>query len=327
MRKLIGLILLTLLSILAPAQTPKERIQNLCKEWSKAGTMHGYVLVSQNDTLIYSGPVAYANISEKSMADSSSVYAIGSLTKTYMACLVLMFVEEKKLDLDGDIYKYFPEMPYSKQISIRSLLNHHSGLTDSKYLQWRHNGKKLKLVKKPVYANANYGILGEIIEQLEGRDLASVFRDKLFDPYGLQNSYFGSAQIEHVNWSKPYVRKDQKWVEVPLGTLEDAGGAGAMLATAADVDRFLQLLFQDSIISENSRKEMQEFSDHFGMGLFQAVYPGMKGYTNSGSFGAYKSTFVVFPDQGISIVILCNGLDSSINPKLLQIMKAVKDED
>jgi CubicO group peptidase (beta-lactamase class C family) len=301
-------------------------LTKLCGNWSKDKNMHAYLSILSDSIHLFSGAVGYADIENKRQADSNLPYAIGSLTKTYVACLTLVLVEEEKISLDQSLDVWYPEMPYSSRITVRSLLNHHSGLSDKNYFAWKYGGKNLKLTKKAVYANVNYGLLGEILEKVDGRKLRDQLRDRVFEPLNMQNTQFGidSTRTVHEQLVAPYALHKKRWKEMPHGDLWAAGGAGAMISTAEDNNKFLQALFEGRLVSNESLKMLYDFKDGYGMGLFPANFYQMRGYTNSGGFGAYQSTFVAFPDQGIYISILCNGMATSFNQKLKEIMEVLQ---
>ena len=107
----------------------------------------GSVAVSKNGEIIYLKSVGYADINNKIKANNETKYRIGSISKSFTAILVLKAIENKKLELNQTIDKWFPTIKNSEKISVKQLLNHRSGIynfTDNlNYLTW-NTQKRLK---------------------------------------------------------------------------------------------------------------------------------------------------------------------------------------
>ena len=88
----------------------------------------GSVAVSKNGEIIYLKSVGYADINNKIKANNETKYRIGSISKSFTAILVLKAVENKKLELNQTIDKWFPTIKNSEKISVKQLLNHRSGI-------------------------------------------------------------------------------------------------------------------------------------------------------------------------------------------------------
>src|ERR1700761_5439687 len=90
--------------------------------------------VIKNNKIIWSNAYGYANRDKKILADTNTIYRIGSITKTFTATLLMLLVEDKKINLDDLAEKYVPEVKdlqgYSDKtkFTIRQLASHTSGL-------------------------------------------------------------------------------------------------------------------------------------------------------------------------------------------------------
>ncbi len=138
------------------------------------------------------------------------LFAIGSITKNFVATLTLKLVEEGKLSLDDPLSKWLPEYPHvNSKITIRQLLNHTSGI----YMFWSNQKiwddlKKdrtkiwtpeevLSYIKEPYfepgegyrYSNTNYLLMAMIIEKATGSSLSAEFKERFWKPMHIKNAY------------------------------------------------------------------------------------------------------------------------------------------
>ena len=137
-------------------------------------------------------------------------YYIGSVTKMYTAAIVLGLYQENRIDLDAPITRYLPA-------SLTQLISQSSGLADFETGRPRGGKSVLEELKagrdraistaeameivrslpprfapgtpgKAHYSNANYRLLGAIVESVTGKPMAASFQDRIFGPLGLQHT-------------------------------------------------------------------------------------------------------------------------------------------
>ena len=139
-----------------------------------------------------------------------TVSALGSITKSFTAVVIMQLVEEGKLSLDDTIDAWFPDQPNADKITVRMLLSHTSGLAN--YIsaenelepKWAHEWAPLDLVAEanrlgPVdepgssvahYSNTNYILLGLIIEAITGNSWDQEVRSRIIEPLDLEHTTF-----------------------------------------------------------------------------------------------------------------------------------------
>src|SRR3954468_1070300 len=179
-----------------PAPPPTAALGSFVDQFAREHEFSGTILVQEKGGPKYAGSFGLADRAFNVPADSATRYRIASITKLFTSIVVLQLRDEGKLDLNGSIKKYLPD--YSGEggddITIHHLLNHTSALPQydnvSSYQEAFNNGveqyqKPLsvdallkrccagKLAEKPGakfnYNNADYFVLGRIIEQLDGK--------------------------------------------------------------------------------------------------------------------------------------------------------------
>ncbi len=234
-------------------------------------------------------------------------HRVGSITKSFVATVVLQLAGEGRLRLDDPIARYLPQYA-TGPITIRQLLNHTSGLGNytNAILQTADDlinvGQRIyrpddliqiALGMPPTgpaggvfsYTNSGYIFLGLLIEKLTGRRFADEVHRRILRPLGLDDTYFpGRDPRIHGPHSEAYV----PWID---GNLRDfsvynmtwAWAAGELISTPHDLNRFYRALLGGRLLSSRLLREMQTTNPFdpanpgdagYGLGLFFLALPG-----------------------------------------------------
>ena len=275
--------------------------------------------------------------------DPNMVFAIGSVTKNFVAALTLTLAEEDLLSLDDPVSKWLPSYPYvDGNITIRQLLNHTSGL----YMFWDNQeiwddlmadrtkfftpDEVLEYIKEPYfsagegwrYSNTNYLLLAMIINEVTGSNLSTELNHRLYQPLGLSDFYLSQeesipAHQAHVygdNWDGPI--RDVTFLPRTSHESITYGSAG-IFTTAENLARWSQELFGGRILNEQSLSEMLNFVEHNPVSNMKAYGLGVQEFKESISFGENAighaggnigtTTFMVYlPDHHVSVVVMIN---------------------
>lgn len=290
----------------------------------------GSVQLIKNDSVIYERSIGYSDIETDKKATLSTHYAIGSITKTYTAALILMAIEESKMDLDTRLDTFFPEIYNAEEISIRNLLQHRSGIpnitSEMDYLEWNTQEQSredmLNRLKNYTsqfepdshfaYSNSNYILLTYILEDLYKRDYASILQEKITRPLGLQDTYAGNPPNRNMDIAASYLYQDT-WKVEPKTHYTVPLGAGNIFATVSDLNQFAQALFSGNLLSAASMQEMLDIKDTYGLGIITFPFYNIVGYGHSGGIDGFQSFFGYLPYEKIGYSILGNGVRFPIN--------------
>ena len=152
------------------------------------------------------------NLGEEMTASTPS--RVGSLTKPFVATIVLQLVDEGRVDLDASLATYLPDTPVGGDVTIRDLLRHRSGLNDyTAANDFRHDtladrshrfapAELLAYIaaftpapagERYSYSNTNYVLLGQLIERVDGVDLNTALRNRITGPLGFDISQLAVA--------------------------------------------------------------------------------------------------------------------------------------
>ena len=260
----------------------------------------GSVSVFSKGTEIYARSVGFADIDKHIVADAQSEYHIGSISKLFTTVMIFQAIEAGQLSLSSPIDSYFPIIKNAHKITIGHLLSHRSGIhnftADEQYLNWNTQAKtKEQMVEiiarggsdfepdsKAQYSNSNFVLLSYILESLYKKPYAEILADRITRPLSLVNTHLGRKTISpEQNECNSYKYFDKWRIEsvthpsIPLG-------AGGIVSTPRDLNKFADALFKGKLISANSLSTMLALKDNFGMGIFPVPFYAKRGFGHSG---------------------------------------------
>lgn len=257
-------------------------------------------------------------------------FLIGSISKSFTAMAVMKLVEAGKVDLDAQVSHYldvFKDRP-SGAITIRQLLGHTSGFStkqgnDTLFDRTKSGDELQRQVERIAqwspsdaigtrwqYSNANYLILGAVIEAVSGQDFASYMEAEILKPIGMDKSFVsdgeshGAMAVGHQPWfgsKRPLGDNSTNRVGAP---------AGGIVATASDLALYLAVMMngQDDVISAESKAAMlrpaSAASPIYGFGW--AIDTDNGTFYHSGLTPGVETLAVLSPAKGRGVVILVN---------------------
>ena len=317
----------------------KQKIDSLFNVLDINNEYMGTISVFKDKKEIYSRSIGYSDINNNILSNESTRYRIGSISKIFTAVLIMQLVEEKKLNLNDKLSQYFPDIKLSNEITIEQLLTHRSGIynyTDIKdYESWMEkplsqkeliskinkNKRRFKPNKKFEYSNSNYFLLSLIIEQIENGRFNKILEKKILIPYNLNQTYCCTNE-ENNNVAKSYYNINNKWKEATNTDLRTAAGAGGIISTAKEINKFFNLLFNNKIINKESLDLMTYNlkTSNYGFGIFEYDFFNSSGYAHNGRIDGFISTTCYFLEEEISVTYLNNGFRPDINRILIKVL-------
>ena len=182
------------------------------------------VAVANSESLLWTGTAGQANLSAGAPVQTDHLFGIGSITKTFVAVIILQLVEEERLSLDKTAVKLLGAdvvgaVPNAALATIAQLLNHTGGIPswedDPLWIQEGRGAQQdvealwapeqtLSYIEntppmnapgeKYAYANTNHTLLGLVIEKVTGTDLVVQIRQRILQPLGLSDIYLEGFQ-------------------------------------------------------------------------------------------------------------------------------------
>jgi len=177
------------------------RIDSVMKVEYEYEIFNGSVLVAQNDAIVYEKTFGYKDISKTKKIDKSTIFNIGSIAKQFNGVAIMMLQERGLLNLDDSISKFDLDLPdWSKEVSIRHLLNYASGLpiidypktTDEKAWDILRSADSLLFEpgSKFRYTNSNVFLQRRIVEKLTSQSFETFVIDNIVKPLQLKSAVF-----------------------------------------------------------------------------------------------------------------------------------------
>src|SRR4051794_16299040 len=274
--------------------------------------------------------------------DPRAGFRIASVTKTFTAASVLRLVETRRLGLDDPIAAHLAPATVAllrgggydpEAIHVRHLLMHTSGLydyaADPKFVEYvlthgRHHWTRAGQVRfamthgKPYappgkafhYADTGYVLLGEIVERVTGRPLASAFRRLLgFEKLGLTRTYLESLeprpQAAGPRAHQYYQRIDATGFDPSF----DLYGGGGLVSTVGDLARFYRALLHGQVFEKRAtlrtmlgKPNSRRIAD-LGMGIFSEQVGGRSGEDCWGHSGFWGTTVIHCPTSDVTVAL------------------------
>lgn len=247
-----------------------------------AAGMPGVVVRVDVGGAVQSATAGTADIATGADITPSARFRVGSLTKTYVATVVLQLVGEKRVVLDCPIEHYLPGLLNNgKRITVRQLLNHTSGVPDYTQDPSLLAGITSGRVYTPrelialgnsmprshapgtrwSYSNTNYIVAGLLVEKVTGRKLATVLENRIFRPLNLTHTSFATvtpAGTAHgyvpAQWSPA---QDGRPYDVTAVNASHAWAAGAIVSNVSDVSTFYRALFSGRLLAPAQLRAMK----------------------------------------------------------------------
>jgi CubicO group peptidase (beta-lactamase class C family) len=342
--KAISIFVLTLLTQFSFSQNfDKSKLDSYFQALETNNKFMGSVALSQNGKIIYSKQIGFADIENKIKPNNDTKYRIGSISKTFTSVLVFNAIEEQKLKLNDKIDKYFPEIKNANKITISYLLNHRSGIHNftatEDYLKWNTKKKTEKeLVEiiaksgsdfepdtKAEYSNSNFVLLSFILQKIYKKEYAKILNEKIVNPIGLTNTYFGKPSNIKENECYSYSYKEN-WIKETETDMSIPLGAGALVSTPSDLTQFADALFNGKLVSKENLELMKTIKDNYGMGLFQIPFGKKIGYGHNGGIDGFTSVLYHFSDQNVSMALTSNGTNFENNNISIALLSAIYDK-
>jgi CubicO group peptidase (beta-lactamase class C family) len=263
--------------------------------------------------------------------DADTQYRIGSITKTFVAALVMQLRDEGRLDLGDPVGRHVPEGPYADR-TLRSLLSHTSGMQAEPAGPWwerapgrshaelaRDNpasGAALPAGQEFHYSNLGYAVLGEVVARLRGCSWEQALRRWLLEPLGLRRTTYAA----HPPAADGFAVDDLAGTLTPEPTHDTAAmaPAGQLWSTAADLVGWMHALVDPppQVLSRDSLRQMatvhgalpeEDLTGGYGLGL-QMSGPGPRMLVGHvGSVPGFGAGMFADPRTGVGAVVLCNG--------------------
>jgi CubicO group peptidase (beta-lactamase class C family) len=331
------LFLLPFSLIAQPTAKHIDSVMQLPKEFN------GVVLVADKGKVIYHKAFGFRDYAQGTLLQKDDLFEMASISKTFTSMIIMMLKEKGKLNYDDPVEKFI-QTPY-KNITIRHLLTHTSGLPDYMEVMDKHWDKSkiagnkeileyLNRYAPPIlfepgakyeYSNTGYVLLASIAEKAAGKNFIKMCRKWIFKRLKMRSTDIRTVQetkaiknfaIGHIliPERKQYVRADSFPSSDYTIWLGDRTGPGRISSNATDLLKWDKALYTNKLVKQSTlldafkpTKLLNDSLSNYGLGWMLASDSTLgKTVYHTGSNPGYRNRFIRYLDSQRTIIIFSN---------------------
>ncbi len=322
-----------------------EGLESLLDEFVEQGDPGVVLFVSVGDAS-WVGARGLANLDTGELIKTTGLFRIASITKPFVATLVLQLFDEGKLNLDVPIADFLPleiveNVENAGSATVRQMLQMTSGIFDytegdefndmveaNPSYSWTaaetiETIYGLEAYFSPgegyYYSNSNYNLAQIIVEAVTGDSLSVALETRIFAPVGMSSCYLETPDRFAQGIVRGYELDEYENAFVDVTEYNDGIGLGdgGIVCAAEDLAKFPRALLTGDLISEDALSEMfttveDDYGEQYGLGI--AIEESEFGTTvwHDGATSGFQSNMVYLPDSDVTMVVLTNNFDSDI---------------
>lgn len=322
-----------------------EEMKDALGELVNSGVPGAAVALYSEEEGWWAGAAGYARIEDKVPMQNCHLQYLQSISKTYMAVVILKLYEQQKIELDVPIARYLPEefsrkITGTDRITVRMLLNHTSGLPeynyDPAYVTYllQHPNYKFKpteylkyIAGEPLdfepssrysYRNSNYLVLALLVDAVIG-DHARYMSEVIFKPLGLSNTYYRNdpgylayPQLVNTYWDRYSNGIVENVSQLQGNNVASLIGDDGIVTTPFEAVTFLRALLEGKLLEDSTLSEMKAWvkddtgEPRYGLGLGRTRILDQLAIGHSGGGIGAGVELYYFPDKKTYFFIAIN---------------------
>lgn len=319
----------------ATAKVSSSDLSRIAESAVKDGRVAGIsFVVTTGGHVLASGAYGFADLENRVPAAPATIYAIGSLTKSFTAAAILALADDGKLSLDDPLGKFLPSFPApGRAATIRQLLNHTSGIRSMTSLgprYWAQAGREIEpadlvalFAAEPSdfppgtdyrYSNSGYVLLGLVVEKASGMPWGAFVTQRLLVPLGLSATRDGQTADLVPGRARGYSRKKGGGFENAWHvSLTQGYAAGALLSAAGDIATWIRRLSAQPPVSAERARAMTTPESlpngkalSYGYGIGVDNFAGRRRLFHGGGLPGFDAWAAHVPDADLAVAVLCN---------------------
>lgn len=310
----------------------RPKIEHFFKETIEDDDFSGGILVAKNGKILYEDYQGYVDHHNKVKVTKHTSLHLASISKVLTAAVILRMIDQKKLNLDQTLKSIFPEFPY-EEITIRTLLNHRSGLrrysyfTDEKGV-WNKNEMltnqdiltilctkniplEFKTNKRFAYCNTNYALLALVIEKISGKTYKEAMKKLLFEPLQMKNTFVFDYFTQKDSVPLSY---KSTWKTIPYDYLDAIYGDKNIYSTPEDLLKFDKATYSNQFFSDSLRKEIfkgysyeKRGDKNYGLGIRLREWDDASTfYYHNGWWHGNTTSYITLKNDTVTCIALSN---------------------
>lgn len=278
------LLFLTIVLISRPCspQSILTNFDDLISAYHRNGDFNGCILVAEKGKVIFEKAYGYTDYTTSHTLTTDYQFRLASVSKQFTAMAIMILKERESLHYDDKISIFLSDFPY-KNITIKDLLNHTSGLPDYGNLLEKYwdvgNSDHSVVSNKDVYAllikyvppqkfnpgddyqycNTGYVVLALLIEEITGQSFQSFLSENIFTPLGMSNSYVNppNGQLDDHHRAKGFVSNldGTGYIAKDWHYQNGMYGDGGVISTLHDLLLWDRALRSETLVNNSTLQE------------------------------------------------------------------------
>ncbi len=312
----------------------QQAVDDVFAEWDAPTSAGCAVGVTQFGETLLERAYGMADLEHGIANSPETIFESGSVSKQFTAAAVVLLALDGKLSLDDDVRAYVPELPdYGHTITLHHLMTHTSGLRDwgsvAAISGWGRENRShdhedvLDILSRQSalnfepgheysYSNSGYNLLAVVVSRVSQTPFAEFSRARIFEPLGMVDTQWRDDYRRIVpGRSTAYNRTSDGWeINRPI---EYVHGNGGLLTTVRDLgvwnaalmdgrlggEDFLRLMHMPGVLDDGTEIG-------YAGGLMIGDLGGVSSVTHTGATAGYRAFLGRYPEQGLSVAMLCN---------------------
>jgi len=324
MKKFLGLLLL--IPVLVSAQKdPAVLLKEYMKAQADVNHFSGAVLIMKKGTVLLREGYGKADETHHIANTADTRFRVGSITKEFTAACILQLAEQKKLDLQDKLSKYFPGYPKGDSVTIHMLLNHTSGIynytnspdfgtvmgkefsIDDMISYFKDKPYTSSPGLKYSYTNSGFLLLGALVEKVSGMSYSEYLKKNVLNKAGMNGSGTELNDLSMTSHAQPYTKSGATNTPAPPIALQWAFGAGMLYSTLDDMYKWDRALYTTSVLNADSKQKMfTPGLGRYGYGFIIDSFDTHPRIWHNGAINGFSSHFTRFIADDICIVVFSN---------------------
>lgn len=310
----------------------QQTIKSFYNEKYIPNDFSGSFLVAKNGHIISEIYRGMSNFDTKTAISADTPIHIASLSKVMTAAAVMLLVDSKKITLDQKVNTILKDFPYP-EITIRTLLNHRSGLRNYSYFTdkkevWDqkntlHNSDLTSIINKHnvdleyrtdthfSYCNTNYAFLALVIEKVTKMNYRKAMKQLIFNPLGMNHTFVFDLKTQKDSVSQSY--KGHK-IKYGFNFLDDIYGDKNIYSTPRDILKFDLATYNSSFLNEKLKAEIYKGYSYesrgtrnYGLGIRLLEWEnGKKMWYHNGWWHGNTAAYLKLKDEKVTLICLSN---------------------
>ncbi|RRK09277.1 class A beta-lactamase-related serine hydrolase [Lactiplantibacillus garii] len=263
----------------------------------------------------------YADLNKRIRNTKTEAYPLASLQKALTATVIQHLINQGELTMTTPLSRFYPQVPYADQITIRQLLDHRSGLrmaeplpksilpTEAAQINFTLRHVKSTADHAYFYTNANFTILAGIIRKVSHRSYMTMLNNVIIKPLGLKHTFayndIPGNVVNPLAYRLTNGFSQGTLISKPLQSSEL--GCGSLYMSVGDYYKFMAHLQSGQLVGQAGLRELtSDFTPRYSGGVYYQPNGHIRVGGNDNAFHTYymgtrdgRVALVLFENQGV----------------------------